>query len=228
MPVDERLRLLLLRVVERLLERIERRAIGRDVRARQHQDVHRLAVILHRDVVGERARRVPRRDAQRDRLVAERHLLAVLRDLDVALRQRTIRLRSARVRVRPLDHVPIELAHHDLRPVLLLEVRRAAEVIEVAVADDDVFHVRRVEAGLLQRGLDDLLRLVNGVQRIDQDDALIRRDGPRADRGEAEEIEVVEQLDDVDLALRLGRKAGVLSEHRGTLGAEHRARLVEA
>ena len=62
------------------------------------------------------------------------------------------------------------LAHRDVRPVLLLELRRAAEVVEVAVADDDRLHVRRLETDLDERGLDDLLRLVDGVERVDQDD----------------------------------------------------------
>ena len=115
----------------------------------------------------------------------------------------------------------------DLRPVLLLEVRRAAEMVEVAVADDDVLHVCRLETDLHERRLDDLLRFVNGVERVDQDDALIGRDRPCADRVEAEVVEVVEQLDDVDLSLRLGSKTGVLAQHRRPLRTEHRARFVE-
>src|SRR4029450_887800 len=51
---------------------------------------------------------------------------------------------------------------------------------------------------------------------------------PRAAGAEAEEIEVVEQLDDVDLALWLRGKPGVLTKHGRPLRAEHRARLLEA
>src|SRR5690349_12153172 len=40
---------------ERLLERVERRAVRRDVRAREHQDLDLLAMILHGNVVGERS-----------------------------------------------------------------------------------------------------------------------------------------------------------------------------
>src|SRR4029450_838185 len=51
---------------------------------------------------------------------------------------------------------------------------------------------------------------------------------PRAAGAEAEEIEVVEQLDDVDLALWLRGKPGVLTKHGRPLRTEHRARLLEA
>src|ERR1700681_4876377 len=47
-----------------------------------------------------------------------------------------------------LDHLPILLGRADARAGCLLDSRRAAEVVEVAVADEDVLDVLEVEAGL--------------------------------------------------------------------------------
>ena len=112
-------------------------------------------------------------------------------------------------------------------PVLLLEIRRAAKMIGVPVPDDDHLHVRRVEPDLLQRRLDDFFGFLHRVERVDQDDALAGRNRPRANRVEAEVIEVVENLDRVDLPQRLGRQAGVLAQHSRTLRAQRTARLLE-
>src|SRR5439155_2286898 len=94
--------------------------------------------------------------------------------------------------------------------------------------DDDHLHVRRIQTGLLQRGLDDLFGFLHRVERVDEDDALAGRNRPCADRVETEVIEVVENLDDIDLPLRLGRQARVLAQHRGALRAQRTAGLLEA
>src|SRR6187549_1428235 len=64
-------------------------------------------------------------------------------------------------------------------------------MIAVAVADQHVFDVRRVEADLLHAGDDFVLdRIVE--QRVDDDDAGGGGDGPRRELRLAEPVEVVE------------------------------------
>jgi len=78
----------------------------------------------------------------RDRRVAERQALAVGRD-HVACG-----LRPGPGRVR--DRFPIGGRHDDARAEALLQQSRAADMIAVTMAHDDVLDVRRIESDLLQ------------------------------------------------------------------------------
>jgi hypothetical protein len=70
-------------------------------------------------------------------------------------------------------------------------------VIAVAVRDEDVLHVGRIEMHRLQ-AIDDLRLGRVVVERVDHDDARARRERPRRVETRAEKVEVVEDL------LRLG------------------------
>ncbi len=92
-----------------------------------------------------------------------------------------------------MDHVPIGRCRSDLRAVVLLEILRPAEMVGVAVPEQNVFHVRRIQTELLQSGNHDGLDAIR-IAGVDEDDALRRRN--RVDRrlGVANGVEVVEQL----------------------------------
>ena len=74
----------------------------------------------------------------------------------------------------------------------------------MGVADDDVFHLARIEAELLQAADDGLLRRIV-VQRVDQDDAVAGGQRPGRMNLGADEIEVVEHLGGIGVP---GARAG--------------------
>src|SRR6516165_6314916 len=77
---------------------------------------------------------------------AERQIVALL-DHHVAFRHPRRRPAAAAGRAADLlDHLPILLSRADTRARCFLDSGRAAEVVEVAVADEDVLDVLEVEA----------------------------------------------------------------------------------
>src|SRR5580700_8864429 len=77
---------------------------------------------------------------------AERQIVTLL-DHHVALRYPRRRPAAAARRAADLfDHLPILLGRADTRARCFLDSRRAAEVVEVTVADEDVLDVLEVEA----------------------------------------------------------------------------------
>ena len=107
---------------------------------------------------------------ERDRRVAKRQRLP-FREHEVALRLHGIRVRRVRRRRRRIHHVPIRRRQPDLRAVVLLKIRRAAEVIAVSVSDEDVLDVGRIEPERLQSRDDFRLDAIR-ITGIDQDDPL--------------------------------------------------------
>ena len=123
------------------------------------------------------------------RRIAERDRVAVTHG-DVVARKR-----SRLAALRPRAHVlPIGHTHDDACAEVLLQIGGAAEVIAVGVRNDHVFDVSRVEAKLAHAADDGLLDVVV-EHRVEQDDALRRRQRPRRHGLHAEQIEVVEHLD---------------------------------
>ncbi len=131
----------------------------------------------------------------------EAHGLA-FREHEIAIRAARRVGRLVRRRSRRVDQIPIGGRRADFRAVALLEVPRAAEVVRVAMAEQHVLHVCRVEPQRLQPRDDDGFHAV-GIAGIDEDDALRRDDRVHRRLGVADGVDVVEQLD--GLELRRGR-----------------------
>ena len=94
--------------------------------------------------------------------------------------------------------------HHHLRAVAFLQELRAAGVIQMGMADDDVLDVGRVEADRRQSVHDLVLdRVIE--DRVDEDDAVRRRHRPGRVFGHAEEVQVVEDLHRVGVPRLAGR-----------------------
>ena len=156
----------------------------------------RRAVVLHRNQIRQRARRVSRRDVHRDRRIAERQLLAVCGH-HVARRTRA---------AAAVEEIPVGGRQQHARLVAVLQILRAARMVAVAVADDHVLDLGRVEADLLQSFRD---LIVDGVveERVDDDDPLGCGDGPGRELRHAEEVEVVEDFHRLGVPRLLRRRS---------------------
>ena len=132
---------------------------------------------------------MPRRGDDVDRRVAKRDLRAFGSDDDVALGHAARSRGGTRER-----RFPICRAHHDLCAIPALEQRGALIVITVRVADQHVLDLARIETE--RRQPLDNLRL-DGVieQRVDEDDAVGRRERPGGVNLRTDEVEVVKHLD---------------------------------
>ena len=104
---------------------------------------------------------------------------------------------ARRARGRVLDEVPVGRRQRDARTALL-EVRGAAEVIRVAVPDEHVAHVVRVEPDCAQLRQEHGLELV-GIAGVDQQNAVRRRQRPDDGARAAERVQVVEHARGSDL-----------------------------
>jgi len=62
------------------------------------------------------------------------------------------------------EEVPVGLAHHQLGMELIGQILGAAEMIGMAVCDEDIFHLRRIEANLPQATFDEGLRFARIVK----------------------------------------------------------------
>src|SRR5215470_4041593 len=176
--------------------------------AARHERDDRLAFLFHRYQDRERSRRMAGRDHHCDRRVAEGEFLPISND-HVARRQRCagpLRLRH--------DEIPVLSGHQDVRAVGLLKVRRPAEVVEVAVTDDDVFDLLRIESGLLHSGDQNLFGVFRRIQGVDDNDALTRCERPGTDVVEADVIKIVEDLRRLERLPRDRRQTCVLPQHR--------------
>ncbi len=91
-------------------------------------------------------------------------------------------------------------------------------MVEMAVADQHVTDVGRIEAELLEPAHHFVLdRVIE--QRIDHDDAVRGRHGPRRELRHADEVEVVEYF----LRIRVPAIAGRIGRLRGACGGDRRA-----
>jgi hypothetical protein len=153
-----------------------------------------------------------RRDAGRRACASPRIPRARIRrlwDKSVALLDQHVALRHPRRRSAAaaggaadlLDHLPILLGRADTRARRLLDSRRAAEMVEVAVTDEDVLDVLEIEAqrpDVVDHMIDKRL-----LRRIDHDDPLRCRDEPGVHVAQADMVEIVERLERRDLVLKL-------------------------
>src|SRR5271165_7065292 len=160
---------------------------------------HLAAVVFHRDQRRDRGGSVAGRDVERERGVAQLELLAVGGD-HVALRHGIARV--------ALHQVPILRPQDQMRMELVLKHLGAGVMIAVAVADNDVLDVGWIEAELLE-SFDDLGLAGVAVERVDDDDAVGRGNGPGAVHFRADEIQIVENLGGLGvpfLARRIGTR----------------------
>ena len=196
-------------VIEHVLERCERHARRHLCPAQKKCSVG-TALVLHRHEHPDSAGRMARGEHERHGGVAERELLAV-GDVHVALH-------DGPVWALPCDDgVPVGCAHQDSRLVRVLNVEAAACVVVVPVADDQIFDLGRVEPHLFQSTHQHVATLVGVVKRIEDDDAVARWNGPRADVAETEVVQVLEHANRLEQPIRFGRKARRLSRQRWAL-----------
>ena len=124
------------------------------------------------------------------------------------------------------DQLPVRRRHQDLRAELLLEVLRAAEMIEWPwlTSGTDELDLRRVEAELLQSADDFVFDRVV-VDRIEQDDPVRGLDRPGGVLGHADVIQVVEHLDRFRVPGRsIGRTGGRTAASRALSALRRRRR----
>ena len=98
-------------------------------------------------------------------------------------------------------------------------------MIEVAVADDDVFDLLRIQAGLFHSGYQNLFGLFRRVQRINDNNPLAGGDGPRTDVVETDVIEVVENLRRLESLPWNRRLSCFLTQHCRPLRASRRTQV---
>ena len=111
--------------------------------------------------------------------------------------------------------VPVGRAHHDLRAVALLQLRRALVVVAMRVADDHVLDVARIQAEL-GHPVDDFRPRGPREIRVDDDDPRAGLQRPRGMLARAQPVEVVEHLE--------GRRIPVGAVRRLWRAARRRAR----
>src|SRR5262249_18238000 len=109
----------------------------------------------------------------------------------------------------------------------LLKVRRSAEVVEVAVADDDVFDLLRIESGLLHSGDQNLFGVFRRIQGVDDNDALTRCERPGTDVVEADVIKIVEDLRRLERLPGDRRQTRFLPQHGWPLRSARGAQVPE-
>src|SRR5262249_46255503 len=155
--------------------------------------------------------------------IAKRELLAVDHD-DVAFGFRP-RLRVA------TDQVPIGSRHDDTRAETVLEKLCAASVVDMTMADEDILDSRWIQTEFTQ-AIDDLVldRIIE--ERVDDDDPVRGRDGPRGIFRLAKVVEIVEDLRRLDMPLgarrrTLGLCRWLLSLSRLRDGGRRRTQVVE-
>ena len=90
-------------------------------------------------------------------------------------------------------------------------------MVVMPVADDQIFDLRRVEPHLLQSTHQHVATLVGVVKRVEDDDAVARWNGPRADVAETEVVQILEHANRLEQPIRFGRKARRLSRQRWAL-----------
>ena len=95
------------------------------------------------------------------------------------------------------DHLPVFGRRHDARAGEFLQTLRAAEMVEVAMVDDDVFDVVRVDADLLDIRLDHVDEGL--LRRVEQDGALRSLQDPRRHVAGTDMVEIVEDLEGLHL-----------------------------
>ena len=98
-------------------------------------------------------------------------------------------------------------------------------MVEVAVADDDIFDLLRIQAGLLHSRFQNLLGLVRRVQGINDNDALAGCKRPCTDVVETDVVEIVKNLRRLESLPWNRRQSFLLSQHRRSLRAPRGAQV---
>src|SRR5262249_31272812 len=96
-------------------------------------------------------------------------------------------------------------------------------MVEMAVADDDVLNLLRIQTSFLHSWYEDLFAFFRCVQGVDDNDSLARRERPRADSVEADVVEIVKNSCRLERLARNRRKPRFLAKHGGPLRAAGRA-----
>src|SRR5262245_58046512 len=110
-----------------------------------------------------------------------------------------------------------------MRLVCTLEIRRSTKMIEVTVADDDVFDLLRIEARLFHSRYQNLFRFVRCIQRINDDYSLARCKRPGADVVEPDVVEIVKDPRRFESLAWNRRQSCLLTENGWSLRAACRA-----
>src|SRR5438093_7926335 len=98
-------------------------------------------------------------------------------------------------------------------------------MVEMAVADDDVLDLLRIQTSFLHSWYEDLFAFFRCVQGVNDDDSLARRERPRADSVEADIVEIVKNSRRLECLARNRRQPRFLSKHGGPLRTAGRAQV---
>src|ERR1700722_5659592 len=175
-----------------------------------------LRTIVQREAFNEQiARRVTWRRVEDQMLIAEVEVVALMH-FHVALWHfaRLVAVAVVGLAGESFDHLPVFGRRHDARAGEFLQTFRAAEMVEVAMVDDDVFDVVRIDADLPDIRLDQVDEGL--LRRVEQDVALRGLQDPRRHVARTDMVEIVEDLEglhhlDLDFA-RAGTDAADLLE----------------
>ncbi len=78
--------------------------------------------------------------------------------------------------------------------IVLLQVLGAAKMIVMTMGEDQVLHLRRIEAQFLVASNDNPFRFLGIIQAVDLDNAFARDDGPGRNTVRSEIIELIKHL----------------------------------
>src|SRR5262245_60665323 len=175
-----------------------------------------LRTIMQSEAFNEQiARRVAGRRVEDQMLIAEVEMVA-LTHFHIALWHfgRLVAVAVVGPAGESFDHLPVFGRRHDARAGQFLQTLCAAEMVEVAMVNDDVFDVARVDADLPDIRLDHVDEGL--LRRVEQDVALRSLQDPRRHVAGTDMVEIVEDLKglhllDLDFA-RAGTDAADLLE----------------
>ncbi len=143
------------------------------------------------------AGRMPRGQVECERLAAQGQRVAFL-DHHVSLRHARRRSAApARTATHLPDHLPVFVGRDDACARGFLNLRRTADVIEMPVAQNDVFDALRIDADLPDVP-DDMID-VGLLGRVEEDVAFRRRQQPDGDIARPDIVKIVEHLEGFDL-----------------------------
>src|SRR5207247_6610393 len=98
--------------------------------------------------------------------------------------------------------IPVGARHQYLRFIRALEIRRSAKMVEMAVADDDVLNLLRIQTRFLHSWYEDLFAFFRRVQGVNNNDSPARSERLRPDSVDPDVIEIVKNSCRLELLTR--------------------------
>src|SRR5439155_1499837 len=175
MAAEQRHRLLLPGKIDRALQCSKGLTVGRGKSSARHEGCVLLSAVSDREKQGDRAGCMAGRVKHCHRRVTQYECLSIGNG-DIAHGQFPVPLRRSR------DEIPVGARHQYLWFIRALEIRGSAKMVEMAVADDDVLNLLRIQTRFLHSWYEDLFAFFRRVQGVNNNDspARCKRDGQRS------------------------------------------------